>query len=77
MANYSLHETEGGKLSEAATFSRLIEHLRYAAEAAYILGHYKKENDDKLIGSGFLGIGQLLEKMVEQVTKLAAGKLLQ
>jgi hypothetical protein len=39
----------------------------------YVLGHLRKANDDEVIGSGFLGIGQLLEKVVGQVTKLATG----
>lgn len=65
------YETVGGNLSEAVTFSQLIEHMRLAAEAAYILGHFKKANNDELIGTGFLGIGQLLEKTCVQVTQLA------
>ena len=71
MTNRLHLETQGGNLSEAVTFSQLIEHLRLAAEAAYVLGHHKKANDDELIGTGFLGVGQLLEKTVDQVTKLA------
>ena len=69
------YETLAGHLDESGTHMQLIEHLRKAAEAAYIIGHFKKANGDKLIGQGFLAIGQLLEKTVEQVTKLAGGKL--
>lgn len=65
------YETIAGNLDEAATFSRLIERLRLAAEDAYIIGHYKKANDDELIGTGYLAIGQMLEKTVEGVTALA------
>lgn len=65
------YETEGGNLSEAVTYSQLVEHLRLAAEASYALGHYKKANDDELIGQGFLAIGQLLERTVVQITQLA------
>jgi hypothetical protein len=69
-------DTIGGLVSEQGTFGQLVEHLRLAAEAAYVLGHHRKANGDDLIGSGFLGIGQLLERCVTQVTKLAtAGKL--
>ena len=71
------YETKGGNLDESATYLQLIEHLRLAAEASYALGHFKKANDDKLIGQGFLAIGQMLERCVEQVTALATGKLLQ
>jgi len=73
---YPTYETVGGQISESVTYSRLTEHLRLAAEACYALGHYKKANGDELIGSGFLGIGQLLERMVTQVTALATkGKI--
>ncbi len=65
------YETEGGKLSEALTYSQLIEHLRLAAEASYALGHLRKANDDELGGQGFLAIGQMLEMTVTNVTKLA------
>jgi hypothetical protein len=73
MPEYPTYETEGGQVSEAATYSRLCEHLRLAAEACYVLGHLRKANDDEVIGSGFLGMGQLLERAVGQVTKLAMG----
>ncbi len=77
MPEYPTYETSGGQASEAITYSRLVEHLRLASEAAYVLGHLRKANDDELIGSGFLGIGQLLEKAVVQVTKLATKGIMQ
>jgi hypothetical protein len=64
-------ETEGGNASESVTYAQLTEHLRLAAEACYVIGHLRQANGDKLIGTGFLGIGQLLERMVKQVTTLA------
>lgn len=64
-------ETRAGSFDKPATQMQLIEHLRLAAEAAYGIGHYLKANDDKLIGQGYLGIGQLLEKTADQVAKLA------
>lgn len=77
MSDYSRYETSGGQASEAMTYSRLVEHLRLASECCYTLGHLRKANGDDLIGTGFLGIGQLLEKMVDRVTDLATGKRLQ
>lgn len=71
MNKYAKYETVAGQASESATYGVLIEHIRLAAEACYVLGHLRKANGDELIGSGFLGIGQLLERMVVQVTKLA------
>jgi hypothetical protein len=69
------YETHAGVFSEPQTFLQLIEHLRLAAEAAYALGHYKKENGDELIGQGFLGIGQLLEANVKAVSTLATKRI--
>ncbi len=77
MSEYPRYETIGGQASEAITYSRLIEHLRLAAEAAMVLGHLRKANDEELIGTGFLGIGQLLEKTCTQVTQLATKGLRQ
>lgn len=74
---YPRYETIGGQANEAVTYTRLIEHLRLAAEACYTLGHLRKANGDELIGTGFLGVGQLLEKTVATVTDLATGKRLQ
>ena len=71
MSEYPVYETVGGQASEAITYSRLIEHLKLAAECAMVLGHLRKANDDAVIGSGFLGIGELLEKTCAQVTQLA------
>lgn len=70
MSQYSKFETIGGQASEPETFSRLLEHLRLASECAYTIGHLRKANDSILIGTGFLAIGQLLERMVSQVTNL-------
>lgn len=68
---YSKYETIGGQASESVTYGVLVEHLRLAAECCMVLGHLRKANGDDLIGTGFLGMGQLLERAVGQVTKLA------
>ena len=75
MTEYSKYEIMAGKVDEAATFQRLTEHLKYASEASYIIGHIRKWNGDEPIGDGFLAIGQMLELMVGQVTKLANRRL--
>jgi len=74
MSEYPKYETVGGQASESVTYSRLCEHLRLASECCMVLGHLRKANDDELIGTGFLAIAQLLEKVVKQVTDLATGK---
>lgn len=73
MSEYPRYETVAGQASESVTYSRLCEHLRLAAECCMVLGHLKKANDDELIGTGFLGIGQMLEQVVKKVTQLATG----
>ncbi len=71
MSEYPIYETVGGQASESVTYSRLCEHLRLAAEAAMVIGHLKKANGEELLGSGWLGIAQMLEMTVKSVTKLA------
>lgn len=71
MSKYPRYETVAGQASESVTYSRLTEHLRLAAECCMVLGHLRKANGDELIGTGFLGMAQLLERAVAQVTKLA------
>lgn len=71
MSEYPRYETVAGQASESVTYSRLTEHLRLAAECCMVLGHLRKANGDELIGTGFLGMAQLLERAVAQVTKLA------
>lgn len=70
-SSYSKYETIAGQADEAITYSRMVEHLKLAAECAYVLGHLRKANGEDLISHGFLGIGQLLEKTCTQVTLLA------
>jgi hypothetical protein len=71
MSEYPRYETIAGQADPVITYSRLIEHLKLAAEASMVLGHLRKANGDDLIAHGFLGIGQLLEKTCTQVTQLA------
>lgn len=71
MSEYPRYETIGGQADEAITYSRMIEHLKLAAECSMVLGHLRKANGEELIGTGFLGIAQLLEKTCIQVTQLA------
>lgn len=71
MSEYPTYETIGGQASESITISRLNEHLRLAAECCMVIGHLRKANGDELIGTGFLGIAELLLKMVKNTTELA------
>ena len=71
------YETQAGNISEGATYSQLIEHLRLASEACYVLGHYYKANNQDLRSTGFLMVGGMLEKTVGHVTDLATKGRLQ
>lgn len=65
------YDTQAGNLSEAGTYSQLIEHLRLASEACFVLSHYYKANEHESRANGFLMVGQTLEKTVSLVTDLA------
>lgn len=65
------YETKGGVISSADTYSQLIEHLRLAEEASYVLGHFYKAQDDWAKGQGFLAIGEMLRLTGINVTNLA------
>lgn len=69
------YQTEAGQVSEAITFEQLIEHLRLAQEACYVLGHLRKANDDLLIGQGWLTVGEGLQRVINTVTSLAKKKV--
>ena len=65
------YETKAGVFSEGETFMQAIEHLRLAQEAVSVLGHYKKENGDELIGQCYLAFAMQLGLMCHHVTQAA------
>jgi hypothetical protein len=65
------YETRAGQVSEADTFSKMLEHLREAEECAYTLGHLNKTCGQDLKGQGFLAIGEMLKLTCINVTNLA------
>ena len=69
--NRLTYETKGGNISSADTYSQLIEYLRMAEEACYILGHFYKSQDDWAKGQGFLAIGEMMKMTGVNVTNLA------
>lgn len=62
-------------LSEADIFSRLLANLRLCEEAAYVLGHYHKAQDDFEKGQGFLAVGEMFKMTILNITNLATGSL--
>jgi hypothetical protein len=75
MTNRLPYETKAGHFSEAETFLQLIEYLRMAQECCLALGHYRKAQDDELLGKGWLGVGEMLHLMQDQVTSLATKRI--
>jgi len=71
------YETRAGTPSESDTFAQLLEHLRLAEEAAYLIGHLRKANDDDLTGQGFLAVGELLKLTQINVTRFITKGALQ
>lgn len=59
--------------TEADIFTRVLENLRMAEEAAYTLGHLYKFEDDLAHGQGFLAIGEMLKITQINATGLAMG----
>lgn len=57
--------------TEAEIFTRVLENLRLAEEAAYILGHFYKAQDDFAHGQGLLAVGEMLKMTQINITNLA------
>lgn len=71
MTNRLPYTTTGGTFSADHTFAQLLEYLRMSEEAAYVLGHYYKAQDDWHKGQGFLAVGEMFKKLQLTVTELA------
>lgn len=65
-----------GVPTKGETFAKLIENLRHAQEEAAMMGHLINMQDgnhmDQLLAKGWIGISELLKKMVHDVTTLAS-----
>jgi hypothetical protein len=73
----SKYSTIGGTFTRAEAYLQLMDHLRNAADMAAMLSHlHNTEHNqmDKLMAKGWLGIHELLLRMITQITKLAANK---
>lgn len=73
----SKYSTTGGVPTRSEAYTKLIWHLREAADQAAVLSHLHNTEDtqlEKLVAKGWLGIHELLLRLVAQITKLAANK---
>jgi hypothetical protein len=68
------YETQSGTFSRSATILQLIEHLRYAQEAAAIIGHDMKEDGDNVDGQWFLAISEMVGNVCTAVTKVTSSR---
>lgn len=73
----SKYSTSGGVPTRGEAYTKLMWHLREAADQAAVLSHLHNTEDsslDKLVAKGWLGVHELLLRLVGQITKLAATK---
>lgn len=60
------------------TYAQLTEHLRKAQEACAMMAHLHNTEDnkvDRLLARGWLGMEELMKRIVHQVVELAKGRL--
>ena len=57
--------------TESEIYTHMIENLRLAEEAAYIIGHFYKAQDDFEYGQGFLSMGEMLKYTQTSVMNIA------
>jgi hypothetical protein len=69
------YELKAGTFSEGETYFKIIDLLDQLMDQVGVLGHYKKENGDELVGQGFLAIVDMLRIVRIQITNLATGKI--
>ena len=73
----SKYATTAGVPTRGDAFSKLLYHLREAADQAAVLSHLANTEDgqmDKLMAKGWLGVHELILRMVTQITKMAMAK---
>lgn len=73
----SKYSTVGGIPTRAEAYLKLMHHLREAADQAAVLSHLHNtevSKMDQLVAKGWLGVHELLMRMISQITKLAANK---
>ncbi len=61
----------------ADIYTRILSNLAMAEEAAYILGHFYKAQDDFAHGQGFLAVGEMFKMTQTNITNLATRSLRQ
>ena len=73
----SKYSTLGGVVTRGEAYSKLMHHLREAADQAAVLSHLHNTEDsemDRTMAKGWLGIHELLMRSIAQITKMAMDK---
>ncbi len=73
----SKYSTTGGVPTRGDAYAKLIHHLSEAADQAAVLSHLHNTEDtqmEKLMAKGWLGVHELIMRMMTQITKLAMNK---
>lgn len=68
------YSTIGGQVTRGECYAKMIHHLREAQECAAMLGHLHNTEDsqtDRLFAKGWLGVSELIARMIHQVTEFA------
>lgn len=71
-------ETQAGIPTRGLVYAQMLEKMNELIELTAMMAHLHNTegNDvDKLLAKGWLGIGEVFEKVRYQVTKLAQGRL--
>ncbi len=59
-------------------YIKLMENLRKGEESAYMLAHLTRaqgSKKDHAVADGWIAVGELMKRMLFQITQLAQGKL--
>jgi len=73
------YSTSAGVFTRDEAYRQLTHHLREAADFAAMLSHLHKTEDsnmDILMAKGWLGVHELILRMIHQITSLAANKFI-
>ncbi len=71
------YETIAGRPTKGLAYAKLLEELREAQQSAALLAVLYDGNDqmDRTLAKGWLGVEELLKRLVNRVTELAKGSL--
>jgi len=79
----SKYETEGGNVTLALAYSKLVDLLNQARDQAYVCAHLVRAQassarnpaKDNAVADGWICVGELLLRVIHQINKLAQGRI--